>query len=235
MDTLQHMNSLLREMEQRSDQRSAFLRCYSLMSGNMVLASREGAFHDCEWMQHFVDHFAKYYFQALNQYDAAKERAPSVWVLAHDTALHAACSTIQKLLLGINAHINYDLVLTLADLLEKEWPGLDEAGRTRRYEDYCKVNEIIAQTIDKVQDLVLETSDPKMELADLAMGRMDEWLISRLIRTWRDEVWEKAVELLEVPDTSLREKMRQELEVRTLTRGEAILFRKGIRSLKDLW
>jgi hypothetical protein len=235
MDTLHHMNSLLREMEQRSDQRSAFLHCYSLMSGNMVLASREGAFHDCEWMQHFVDHFARYYFQALDQYNGVKESAPSVWVLAHDTALHTTCPTIQKLLLGINAHINYDLVLTLADLLEKEWPGLDNSGRTRRYEDYCKVNEIIAETIDKVQDLVLESSDPEMELVDFAMGRVDEWLISRLIRTWRDEVWETAVELLEMPDASRREKMRQDLETRTLARGEAILFKKGLRSLKDLW
>ena len=229
------MNDLLRDMQQRSDGRSAFLQCYSLMSGNMASASREGAFHDPEWMQHFIAHFANYYFQALDQYEADKRTAPSVWVLAHDTALHTTCSAVQKLLLGINAHINYDLVLTLVDLLEPEWEQLDRSRRRERYEDYCTVNGIIAQTIDSVQDLVLETCSPEMALVDIALGRMDEWLISRLITSWRDEVWEKAVEQLELRDASVRETSRQELESRTLTRGEAILFRKGMGSLKDLW
>ena len=235
MDTLTRLSDLLQSMKSRSDQRASFLHCYTLMSENMLRAAHEKAFHDNEWMQRFVDHFATYYFQALDQYEQDKNSAPLVWTLAHNTALHGTCSILQKLLLGINAHINYDLVLTVDDLLYEEWNDLSEAKRAMRYADFCMVNEIIEKTVDAVQDLVLESESPSYELIDLSMGNLDEWLISRLIRTWRDEVWEQATALLHTKTGPERETFRAGLEARTLERGQAILFKKGWRSLKELW
>lgn len=222
-------------MDDRSDGRASFLYCYTLMSENMLRAVKAGAFHDNDWMEHFIDHFAGYYFLALDRYEQDKNSAPRVWALAHDTALHGSCSVLQKMLLGINAHINYDLVLTVNDLLRDEWTGHSETLRTRRYEDFCTVNEVIENTIDSVQDLVLDQENPTYELVDLSLGNLDEWLISRLIRTWRDEVWEQATNLIQIKTGPEREAFRTGLEVRTLERGEAILFKKGWRSLKDLW
>lgn len=235
MNTLQQMAGLLSEMGKNGDGRAAFLQCYSLMTKNMVSAAEEGAFNDTEWMRRLIDHFAWYYFQALEQYDKEKPSAPLVWSLAHDTACQGSCSILQKLLLGINAHINFDLVLTLTDLMDVEWKNHTPALRNHRFEDYCKVNEIISQTVDSVQDLVLETHSPSMELLDIAMGRIDEWLISRLIRSWRDEVWEQAGVFLENADPAVRVQLRDQLEERTLARADAILLKRGWRSLGGLW
>lgn len=235
MNTLQHMSDLLAAMDKKADGRAAFLRCYSMMSQNMVSAVDEGAFNDPEWMCRLIDHFAWYYFEALEHYDRERASAPMVWALAHDTACQGNCSTLQKLLLGINAHINYDLVLALTDLMDQEWKNHTPAMRNSRFEDYCKVNEIISQTVDSVQDLVLEAHSPEMELLDVAMGRVDEWLISRLIRSWRDEVWEQAGVFLENADPAARQQLRDQLEERTLARADAILLKKGWRSLAGLW
>lgn len=235
MNTLHQMSELLAGMDKTADGRAAFLRCYSMMSQNMVSAIDDGAFNDPEWMRRLIDHFAWYYFQALEKYDREKPSAPPVWSLAHDTACQGTCSILQKLLLGINAHINYDLVLALTDLMDEEWKKHTPALRNSRFEDYCKVNEIISQTVDSVQDLVLETHSPEMELLDVAMGRVDEWLISRLIRSWRDEVWEQAAIFLENADPAARQQLRDQLEERTLARADAILLKKGWRSLAGLW
>jgi len=43
--------------------------------------------------------------------------------------------TVQNLILGVNAHINYDLVLATADMLEPEWSQLDEERRQARHDD----------------------------------------------------------------------------------------------------
>lgn len=235
MDTLHRMFGLLRSMEQQSDGRTSFLRCYSLMSQNMLTGVDQGEFHDSQWMRHFVDHFADYYFRSLEEYDAALPTTPKVWSLAHDIARQDDRSILQKLLLGINAHINYDLVLTLVDLLDAEWNAYAEEQRTLRFKDYCHVNEIIGQTVDAVQDLVLEAEEPGLEILDISLGPIDEWLISKLIYGWRDQVWSQAVHFLENPDQTARQELREQLESRTVARGEAILFKKGVRSLLDLW
>lgn len=229
------MYDLLQSMEARGDQRAAFLHCYSLMSRNMVSALEAGRFHDRDWMRRFIDHFAEYYFNALDGYERDKSAAPPVWVLAHDTALHSSCSLMQKLLLGVNAHINFDLALTVTDLLDEAWPKLSPAERQRHIEDYQLVNEIIGNSIDEVQDHVLAPHSPSMAHLDRLMGRVDEWLISGLITSWRREVWGQACQLLDAPRPADREHLRAQLEAKTVKRGEAILFRKGWRSLRYIW
>lgn len=56
-----------------------------------------------------------------------------MWQVAHNAAKDPNISAMQKLLLGVNAHINYDLVLTLVDMLEGEWDCHTKDMRNGRY------------------------------------------------------------------------------------------------------
>jgi hypothetical protein len=123
---------------------------------------------------------------------------------------------LQSLFLGINAHINYDLVLAVADMLAPDWQTLTASERQARYQDHCMVNRIIAETIDRVQDAVVEKHAPSLNLVDTLMGPMDEWLITKLIAQWRDEVWDQATRMVELPDDDSREQLRQQIEARSL-------------------
>jgi hypothetical protein len=159
-----------------------------------------------------LHHFAGYYFDALDAYEAEGEDPPAVWRCAHDAARRSNTPAISLLLLGVNAHINYDLVLAVADLLEPEWPALSDAERHARYEDYCRVNDTIGRTIDSVQDTILEKREPFMALVDTLFGPVDEWLVSRGITEWREEVWGHAVRRVETTGDAQREVLRQEIE-----------------------
>jgi len=228
MTTLNRMEELLSQMEARADGRASFLRCYALMTKNMISAVADGAFEDPVWMRRFIDHFAEYYFIGLDQYENDATHAPKVWVLAHDTANRDSFSSLQKVLLGVNAHINFDLALTLADLLEHERAEKEERRWAERYSDYCLVNRIIGETIDSVQDQILEPGSPTMKLLDVSMGRLDEWLISRLIRSWRDEVWDRACEMMDAPGRDGRFGVVSRLEENAMDRGERIRSLKGL-------
>jgi hypothetical protein len=116
----------------------------------------------------------------------------------------------------VNAHINFDLVLALVDLLEPEWPRLDNAGRSQRFADYAQVNAIIAATIDAVQDTILEPAMPAMQLLDVLMGPVDELLVARLIRSWRQSVWEAATRLLEAGEPEARTRLISQVEQHAL-------------------
>jgi hypothetical protein len=216
---MQDESSVVDRMQERIDRwdrvgdpRAVFLSCYALMTRNMLDAVDAGEFADAAWVSHLLHHFAGYYFDALDAYEAGVEGAPAVWRRAHDAARRTGAPTLSLLLLGVNAHINYDLVLAVADLLEPEWPALADAGRRARYEDYCRVNDIISQTIDSVQDDILEKREPIMALVDTLFGPVDEWLISRGIAEWREDVWGHAVRRVQTPDEAQREALRLEVE-----------------------
>ena len=178
------MTSLLEGFEKVSDHRAIFLNCYLLMTQNMLKAVETREFQDPDWVFTFILHFADYYFEALTIYEEHDPAVPAVWRIAHQAADSPKTQVMQNLLLGINAHINYDLVLALVDLLEPGWNHLPAAACDQRRSDFYKVNEIIRNTIDAVQDEVVERYSPRMDLVDKMFGPFDEWVISRLISGW---------------------------------------------------
>ena len=157
------------------------------MTENMLVAIEENKFNDNEWVAQLLHRFADYYFDALTCYNCG-DVTPAVWSEVHKAAATKKLHVIQHLLLGVNAHINYDLVLSLYDMLAPEWNSLSDEMREKRYQDHCLVNATIGATIDKVQDEVVEKYAPRMNVVDRVMGRLDEMLLLKLISEWRDSV-----------------------------------------------
>lgn len=205
------------------DPRATFLRCYALMTSNMLSAIETGRFQDPVWVKQLLQHFAEYYFQALNQYEKDLPETPVVWRYTFDeTCRHSGHHVLQRLLLGINAHINYDLTLCLWDILHPDWFTLSPAIQQQRYVDHCLVNTIIAETIDIVQDTVIEAEAPRWSILDDLMGRLDERLLSALITHWRQHVWQQALQLIEAPTSAEHQALRQQLEKQALVRAHRI-------------
>jgi hypothetical protein len=84
------------------------------------------------------------------------------------------------------------------------------------------VSDIIAETVDAVQDSVVEQLEPWLDLLDDVLGPVDEFLVSRLIANWRDKVWEQAVTLVEAPDAESREAVRIQIEKGAMHRANLL-------------
>jgi hypothetical protein len=209
--------------EAQGDHRADFLRCYSMMTAAMQRGLEAGRFEDNYWVDQLMHRFATYYFDALSLYDQQHPATPAVWQQAHDATREQKMNVLQHLLMGINAHINYDLALALYDGLQLEWPVLTETQRRVREQDHQTVNRIIGETIDAVQDEVIKPRSRTFALVDQLMGRMDEWLLSQLITGWRSNVWEAGVDLLNAGSPERREAIRIRLEAQVLERGKEIM------------
>lgn len=233
-DVLARMENLIRTWQVNGDRRSVFLRCYQMMTGNMLHALQAGEFTDTAWVSALLHRFAEYYFDALDAYEQRSPATPAVWQTVHEAAQNREMLPLQLLVSGVNAHINYDLVLALVDLLQPEWTGLSPEKRAERHRDHRHVNDIIGATIDTVQDQVLEPLEPGLEVVDVVFGRLDEWLISQLIIHWREEVWENALTLLAAPDVHKREPLRQQIEAATQKKASVILLKTGLSGWKAL-
>ena len=203
-DVMEQMEVMVAQWKAAGDDKALFLDCYRMMTANVLSAIQTQEFNDTDWVGRLLSHFADYYFEALQEYQRNPESAPQAWQLAHNAAADPHITALQKLLLGVNAHINYDLVLTLVDLLADEWSQQSPVQRQGRYADHCQINQIIGQTIDAVQDQVLEPAMPVMALVDSLLGPVDEFLISGLISHWRELVWVNASGLLEMGDAEQR-------------------------------
>jgi hypothetical protein len=234
IDVHGRMQILADRWEAKDDKRCIFLGCYTLMTGNMLAALDRDEFHDSPWVRQLLTHFAKYYFDALDAFERNDAATPAVWRVAHEAAATHRTMTLQHLFLGVNAHINFDLALTVVDMLENEWQHMPPEQRRKRYEDYCMVNEIIARTIDEVQDQVIRRHSPALGLVDALLGRLDERVIVHQIAKWREQVWEFAVSLLEFPRGERRDNIVALIEAMALERSDAILFREGLASFKHL-
>jgi hypothetical protein len=217
------MNNHVQQWEAAHDRRSIFLGCYALMTANMLDALDTSRFADDAWVAQLLDRFAEYYFNALELYETRQPETPRVWQLAHDTAQREHVMTVQHLLIGVNAHINYDLVFAVAELLSPEWETLTTEQRDQRRADYNLVNAIIGETIDQVQDQILEPRSPWLDLIDKAFGPVDEWLISKVIERWRDEVWQNALRYVAVNDPAERDTLRAHIETAALRLGRDML------------
>lgn len=227
------MERQLRQWESTGDRKAVFLGCYTMMTRNMYTAVDSGDFSDAAWVRRLLEHFADYYFKSLETYGSEPAKAASVWRAAHEATAKEGITPVQLLFLGVNAHINYDLVLALEDLLAPEWGSLHPAQRTDRHADYCQVNAIIARTIDAVQDSILSPAMPLMGVVDTMMGRLDELLISSILTRWRDEVWQSALALLEVRTSEERAKLVEDVEMLVMERA-AILASPDMSIVRKL-
>lgn len=200
--TLDRMDCLLAEWEREADRRAVFLDCYARMTRAMGRHLDHGAFADPTWVADLLGRFADHYFDAHEAWERRDPLTPRPWVVAFEATSTRRCTPAQLLLAGVNAHINYDLVLTLVALLEADWPNMPDDERAQRRADYDLVNDVIAATIDEVQDHVLERHMPWTAALDVGMGRVDEWLAFRLLRSWRTDVWRHTLRVLDDAPTN---------------------------------
>jgi hypothetical protein len=220
---LARMTVLVDQWEAAHDRRAIFLGCYRLMTRNMLDALDAGRFQDDVWVSNLLHRFADYYFAALDRFEQDEPSTPPVWKLAFDATRDEDVTTLQHLLLGVNAHINFDLVFALYDQLAPEWDRLSDEQRAQRHTDHTLVNRIIGETVDAVQDQVIDRHSPWFEWVDKLLGPVDEWLTSRLISQWREDVWNHAVNYLELTTLDEREALRRRIEQQAVRLGNEML------------
>lgn len=232
VDLITRMQSQVEAWEATGDDRAIFLTCYAMMTENMLRTIGDHGFTDGVWVQLLTHRFADYYFDALACYE--NQGKPPVWTFTFETACADQTHVLQNLLLGVNAHICYDLIFAVADSIPDPWADLPADLRSQRYTDYCHVNHVIGQTLDAVQDQVVEKYDRRMEVVDASFGRLDEWMIHTLITRWREQVWEQALAYMQAAP-SAKPALKQAYTEQAERRSRAIQGPRGILGILDLF
>jgi hypothetical protein len=220
---LGQMDARIAAWEPVGDRRFVFLKCYRMMTGNVLEAIGNHEFQHPEWVRALLHRFAEYYFEALERYERGDDATPAVWKHVFEQTTSGRLSVLQQLFLGVNAHISYDLVLALEEMLRPHWKQCAEPEKRTYHADHRHINEVIYRTIDAVQDEVVEKVSPLLDVVDKLMGRLDERLIAGLIAGWRDEVWVHSSALLDAADPGARRQLLLELEEKVMEKSRRIV------------
>jgi hypothetical protein len=142
-----------------------------------------GRFDDGPRMERLDVTFANRYLRALQQFRLG-ESPSRCWSVAFDAAMHWRPLILQQLLLGMNAHINFDLGIAAASVC----PG-DELPSLKH--DFDEINAILASMVNQVIADINEVS-PWIKFLDQIDPSADDAVINFSMDRARTCAWDFA-------------------------------------------
>lgn len=168
------------------DCRGYFLGTYERTTAAVGLAIDQGAFEDPGWVEEWDVEFARLY---LDAYDAGLEGRGLTrpWQLAFGAP--ADLHPLQHVLLGVNAHINYDLPQALLRVIPDGEFG-DPALMERRRRDHERIDRVLAARVAAEEDEL-----PRGSLVDRLLTPANRLATRRFLAEARRKVWHNTYEL----------------------------------------
>jgi hypothetical protein len=180
------MEELLVPLVERGDARRHFHDTYLRTTRAVRTEILAGGFRDAPWVERWDVAFADLYLNALEA-DQRGERPAGPWAVTFAAADAAALPPLRLVLLGMNAHINYDLAQALlAVISDAEFD--DTALLERRRADHHHIDQVLAALVD--------AKDPQWQARLGKPGRLDRLLApanraatKRFLAEARGKVW----------------------------------------------
>jgi hypothetical protein len=196
-EALKYMKTTLEEFHAVHDRRAFFLRVYYIMT-QQVYAAINGVgdfvghpvFADPDWIRRLSGRFASRYFRALALTD--DDSGGRAWMIANQVARRPRSTVLLNALLGINAHINYDLAQAIAENLDPAELDNPEVLLRRKF-DHDQVNNLLDRALAPIQQALARDYEPALALGEHVLGGLEDRLADIGLRHYRERVWGDAL------------------------------------------
>ncbi len=166
-----------------------FLGTYLRTTLAVGKAVDDGLFEDPEWVERWDVAFAELYVAALDTH-LRGEVPPRPWRLAFDAP--PDLPALRLVLLGINAHVNYDLPQALLAVIDDE-DFADTGLMKRRRRDHERIDGVLVGRVAAEDDELASRS--ARSLLDRVLQPLNRVASKRFLRESRTKVWHNTVEL----------------------------------------
>lgn len=180
---------LLRIPPERTAQR-LFLETYRRTTLAVGRAIEDAQFEDPEWVQRWDVAFADLYLTALDLDLADSPDVPRPWRLAFDAP--ASLPALRHVLLGVNAHINYDLPQALLAVISDD-EFADPVVVGRRARDHQRIDAVLSGRVGAEDNELGAVSARSM--VDRLLQPLNRLSSKRFLREARQKVWHNTAEL----------------------------------------
>lgn len=166
-----------------------FLGTYRRTTLAVGEAVDRGVFEDPAWVDEWDVAFAGLYLAALDA-DLAGDAPPRPWRLAFGA--RESLPSLIHVLLGVNAHVNYDLPQALLAVIPDEGFA-DPALLDLRRRDHERIDGILSTRV-AAEDGELAARSAR-RLLDRVLAPLNRRASRRFLRESRQKVWHNAIEL----------------------------------------
>src|ERR1700690_2996827 len=136
-DVIEQLRGVVVRSRHERDRLGIFAALYRRVTQKVKEGIDSGRFEHGAGMERLVVVFANRYFEALRLF-RLDHRPPKCWLVSFEAAQSSMASSVRHMLLGINAHINFDLGVAAA-----ESQPADQLPRMKR--DFDEINRILAE------------------------------------------------------------------------------------------
>ncbi len=182
------LGNIIREAECNNDTSGYFAALYRKVTIRVKAGIENDFFDDGPRMEKLVVVFASRY---LDAYYAFKNNEPvsRSWMCAFEISKKYRPIVLQHLLMGMNAHINFDLGIAAAEISKnKEINDLEN--------DFNKINEILASLVNEVQ-YNLAKIWPRLKWILKITMKVDDFLVHFSMQKTRKGAWKFAKRIAE--------------------------------------
>lgn len=185
-DILQDFERVIEWCLKNKNRNLFFAALYKTVTIKVHSAISEGLFEDNERMSRFVDHFSNFYFEAFTLYSIGELKESSPWYIVFSEGTKKK-TLVQHMLLGVNAHINFDLANTCIAIS----PGTNIVTLVN---DFVTINNILSSTVEELKAKVFSIS-PLLSFAARFTRKFESDVLNFSINTARSKSWETACQL----------------------------------------
>ena len=180
------MEGLLAPLEARGHPGRFFLATYLRTTRAVAAELGRGGFLDPPWVERWDVAFAELYLDALETAEAGR-RPPAPWAVAFGAGGRAGLPPLRHVLLGMNAHINYDLAQSLlAVISEAEFD--DPELLAARHADHEHIDQVLVARVG-AEDTELEALSGPRSRTDRLLQPLNRLATRRFLRESRAKVW----------------------------------------------
>jgi hypothetical protein len=163
-----------------------FLATYARTTAAVGEAVRAGQFVDGDWVEEWDVAFARLYVDALEAFQRDPRTAPRPWRLAFAAPTHLP--PLGHVLLGVNAHVNYDLPQALLAVIPPEHFA-DPVVVARRRRDHERIDAVLTMRV-AAEDVELKAVEgAPRRLTDRLLTPANRYASKRFLREARAKVW----------------------------------------------
>jgi hypothetical protein len=189
-ELIARMAALLESLQAAGDPRRHFHATYQRTTIAVADRLAGGGFNDPGWVERWDVAFADLYLDALEAALAGRP-PPGPWQAAFGAP--AGLPPVRHVLLGMNAHINYDLPQALLAVITDE-EFADPVLLARREADHRAIDEVLASRVGAEGEELAGVSGPVSAL-DRLLAPLNRRGTRRFLREAREKVWANAVVL----------------------------------------
>jgi len=187
-EVVARMQDRLDRLPAGQQQLAAFLGTYLRTTMAVGKAVDGGGFEDPAWVERWDVAFAELYLAALDANLAGAPTVPRPWRLAFDAP--ADLPALRQVLLGINAHVNYDLPQAMLAVISPD-DFTDPVLLDRRRRDHERIDAVLAGRVAAEDD---QLSAGQTQL-DRLLRPLNRLASKRFLREARQKVWHNVEEL----------------------------------------